>query len=154
MKLKIHFNHKEELWNSWSHAGGILLGVVFGAIFLYWCFTQHNGYWGWSLFIFIWTCAIAGTVMSFAKLKDHSNLETICFVGMGLSVLVAFKPLIDSVSPATVIWIIAEGVCYITGAVFYSINKKRYMHSVFHFFVLAGSVCHIIAVWDILMKYI
>ncbi len=78
----------------------------------------------------------------------------ICFVGMGLSVLVAFKPLIDSVSPATVIWIIAEGVCYITGAVFYSINKKRYMHSVFHFFVLAGSVCHIIAVWDILMKYI
>ena len=44
MKLKIHFNHKEELWNSWSHAGGILLGVVFGAIFLYWCFTQHNGW--------------------------------------------------------------------------------------------------------------
>ncbi len=150
MKLKIHFNHKEELWNSWSHAGGILLGVVFGAIFA----MRDQGYWGWSLFIFIWTCAIAGTVMSFAKLKDHSNLETICFVGMGLSVLVAFKPLIDSVSPATVIWIIAEGVCYITGAVFYSINKKRYMHSVFHFFVLAGSVCHIIAVWDILMKYI
>ena len=37
---------------------------------------------------------------------------------------------------------------------FYSINKKKYMHSVFHFFVLAGSICHIIAVWDILMKYI
>lgn len=218
MKLKIHFSHKEELWNSWSHAGGILMGVGVGAIFLYWCFTMHNGwatagiilylfgmlmsyiasttyhaisawskwkerlrkwdhaaiywhiagsyspitliamreqgYWGWSLFIFIWACAIAGTVMSFAKLKDHSNLETLCFVGMGLSVLVAFKPLIDSVSPATVIWIIAEGVCYITGAVFYSINKKKYMHSVFHFFVLAGSICHIIAVWDILMKYI
>ena len=136
MKLKIHFSHKEELWNSWSHAGGILLGVIVGIIFLYWCFTQHNGwatagiilylfgmlmsyiasttyhaisawskwkerlrkwdhaaiywhiagsyspitliamreqgYWGWSLFIFIWACAIAGTVMSFAKLKDHS----------------------------------------------------------------------------------
>ena len=218
MKLKIHFNHKEELWNSWSHAGGILLGVIVGIIFLYWCFTQHNGwatagiilylfgmlmsyiasttyhaisawskwkerlrkwdhaaiywhiagsyspitliamreqgYWGWSLFTFIWACAIAGTVMSFAKLKDHSNLETLCFVGMGLSVLVAFKPLIDSVSPATVWWIIAEGICYITGAVFYSINKKKYMHSVFHFFVLAGSICHIIAGWDVLMKYI
>ena len=110
--------------------------------------------WGWSLFIFIWACAIAGTIMSFARLKDHSNLETTCFVGMGLSVLVAFKPLLDSVSAATVAWIIAEGVCYITGAVFYSINKKKYMHSVFHFFVLAGSICHIIAVWDILMKYI
>lgn len=115
---------------------------------------RDQGYWGWSLFCFIWACAIAGTVMSFCRLKDHSNLETICFVGMGLSVLVAFKPLIDSVSPATVIWIVAEGVCYITGAVFYSINKRKYMHSVFHFFVLAGSICHIIAVWDILMKYI
>lgn len=163
MKLKIHFSHKEELWNSWSHAGGILMGFVVGAIFLYWCFTMHNGwatagvilylfgmlmsyiastvyhavsawskwkerlrkwdhaaiywhiagsyspitliamrdqgYWGWSLFIFIWTCAIAGTIMSFARLKDHSNLETICFVGMGLSVLVAFKPLIDPYPP-------------------------------------------------------
>ena len=44
MKLKIHFSHKEELWNSWSHAGGILLGVVVGIIFLYWCFTHHDGW--------------------------------------------------------------------------------------------------------------
>ena len=44
MKLKIHFSHKEELWNTWSHAGGILMGVVVGAIFLYWCFTMHNGW--------------------------------------------------------------------------------------------------------------
>ena len=84
---------------------------------------REQGYWGWSLFIFIWACAIAGTVMSFAKLKDHSNLETACFVGMGLSILVAFKPLINNVSEAAVIWIIAEGVSYITGAVFYSLNK-------------------------------
>ena len=75
-------------------------------------------------------------------------------MGMGLSILVAFKPLINNVSEAAVIWIIAEGVSYITGAVFYSLNKRKYMHSVFHFFVLAGSVCHIIAVWDVLMQYL
>jgi hemolysin III len=68
--------------------------------------------------------------------------------------LVALQPLIDSVSTAAFIWIVAEGVAYITGAVFYSLNKKRYMHSVFHFFVLIGSLCHIIAVWDVLMEYI
>ena len=73
---------------------------------------------------------------------------------MGLSVLVAFKPLMDNVSTAAVSWIIAEGVMYITGAVFYSLNRRRYMHSVFHFFVLAGSICHIVAVWDMLMEYI
>ena len=86
--------------------------------------------------------------------QEHSNIETFCFIGMGLSVLVAFKPLIDSVSTAAVIWIIAEGVCYITGALFYSLHKKPFMHSVFHFFVLAGSLCHIIAVWDVLMEYL
>jgi hemolysin III len=113
---------------------------------------REQGYWGWSLFSFVWACAIAGTIVSFVKLKEHSNIETFCFVGMGLSILVAFKPLIDSVSTAAFIWIVAEGVCYITGALFYSLNKKKYMHSIFHFFVLAGSVCHIIAVWDVLME--
>ena len=185
----IRYTKKEEIWNASSHGGGILLGVVFGIIFLIWCFRSDNdwarvgvilylfgmlgsydiagsyspltlvalreqGYWGWSLFIFVWTCALAGTIVSFIRLKEHSNLETFCFVGMGLSVLVAFKPLINSVPAAAFIWIVAEGVSYITGAVFYSLNKTKYMHSVFHFFVLAGSVCHIIAVWDVLMAYL
>ena len=87
---------------------------------------RTQGYWGWSLFIFVWACAIAGTIISFVRLKEHSNIETFCYIGMGLSVLVAFKPLIDSVSTAAVVWIIAEGVSYITGAIFYSFNKKRY----------------------------
>jgi hemolysin III len=214
----IRYTKKEEIWNAASHGGGILMGVVFGVIFLVWCFQAENdwarvgvilylfgmlgsylastlyhsmkhhskwkerlrkwdhaaiywhiagsyspltlialreqGYWGWSLFCFVWACAIAGTIISFIKLKEHSNVETFCFIGMGLSVLVAFKPLIDSVSTAAVTWIIAEGVSYIIGAVFYSLNKTKYMHSVFHFFVLAGSVCHIIAVWDVLMEYL
>jgi len=216
--MRIFFNHKEELWNSWSHAGGIALGGVFGIVFLIWCFRYGNGwitagiilylvgmlmsyiastvyhalsgwskwkerlrkwdhaaiywhiagsyspitliclrnqgYWGWALFIFIWTCAIAGTVVSFCHLKKHSNFETLCFVGMGLTVLVAIKPLLEVLNTASFWWIVAEGVAYITGAVFYSINKRRYMHTVFHFFVLLGSVCHIIAVWGILVQYL
>ena len=217
MRLEmIRYTKKEEIWNAASHGGGILLGVVFGIIFLVWCFQADNnwarvgvilylfgmlgsyiastlyhsirhhskwkerlrkwdhaaiywhiagsyspltltalrnqGYWGWSLFSFVWACAIAGTIVSFIRLKEHSNLETFCFVGMGLSILVAFKPLMDSVSEAAIIWLIAEGVCYITGALFYTFHRKKYMHSIFHFFVLAGSVCHIIAVWDVLMQ--
>ena len=115
---------------------------------------REQGYWGWLLFSFVWLCAIAGTIISFKHLEEHSNVETFCFIGMGLSILIAFKPLVDSVSTAAFIWIIAEGVSYITGAAFYTMNKRRYMHSVFRFFVLAGSICHIIAVWDILMEYI
>ena len=216
--MAIRYTDKEELWNSWSHAGGIVLGVAVGIIFIVMSFKGDNpwarlgvclylfgmlasyiastvyhalprrsiwkerlrhwdhaaiywhiagsyspltlvalrtqGYWGWALFVFVWTCAIAGTIISFIKLKEHSHVETACFIGMGLSILVAFKPLIDSVSTAAVVWIVAEGVCYITGAAFYSLNNRRYMHSVFHFFVLAGSVCHIIAVWDVLIDFV
>jgi len=108
------------------------------------------GIWGKLLFCLNWGIAIAGTIMSFRHLKEHSNLETLCFIAMGLSVLIAFKPLLSCVSPAAVGWVIAEGVFYITGALFYTLHNRRYMHSLFHFFVLAGSICHIIAVWDVL----
>ena len=148
--IRHHSKWKERL-RKWDHAA-IYWHIAGSYSPLTLTALREQGYWGWSLFIFVWTCALAGTIVSFIRLKEHSNLETFCFVGMGLSVLVAFKPLMDSVSPAAVIWLIAEGVCYITGAVFYSLNKRKYMHSVFHFFVLAGSVCHIIAVWDVLMQ--
>ena len=150
--MKHHSKWKERL-RKWDHAA-IYWHIAGSYSPLTLVALREQGYWGWSLFIFVWTCAVAGTIVSFIHLKEHSNLETICFVGMGLSVLVAFKPLMDSVSAAAVVWLIAEGVSYITGAVFYSFNKKKYMHSVFHFFVLAGSICHIIAVWDVLMEYI
>ena len=148
--IRHHSKWKERL-RKWDHAA-IYWHIAGSYSPLTLTALREQGYWGWSLFIFVWTCALAGTIVSFNRLKEHSNLETFCCVGMGLSVLVAFKPLMDSVSPAAVIWLIAEGVCYITGAVFYSLNKRKYMHSVFHFFVLAGSVCHIIAVWDVLMQ--
>ena len=149
--IRHHSKWKERL-RRWDHAA-IYWHIAGSYSPLTLVALRQQGYWGWSLFCFVWLCAIVGTIISFVRLKEHSNVETLCFVGMGLSVLVAFKPLIDSVSTAAVVWIIAEGVCYITGALFYSLNKKKYMHSVFHFFVLAGSVCHIVAVWDVLIEY-
>lgn len=215
----IFYTKHEERINTWSHAAGIMLGVVVGIGFLLWCWRADNswaaigvvlylvgmlgsyvcstvyhalpqhwkarailrrfdhaaiywhiagsyspitlvamrdaGWWGWGLFCFVWLCAIAGTVMSFVNLKEHSHIETVCYVLMGLTVLVAFKPLMDCVIPAAVGWLIAEGVMYITGAVFYAVGPSRpYAHSVFHFFVLAGSLCHIICVWDVLVQYL
>ena len=116
---------------------------------------RSAGLWGWGLFAFVWAAAVAGTIVSFRGLREHSHVETICFVAMGLSVLVAFKPLLDSVEPVAVNWLIAEGVLYVTGAVIYALSHGRpYVHSLFHFFVLAGSLCHILCVWRILMQFL
>ena len=112
------------------------------------------GFWGWGIFCFVWLCAIVGIILSFTNLKEHSNFETACFVAMGSSILVAFKPMVETVSPVGMMkivwWIIAGGVAYITGALFYSWRKVKYMHGVFHFFCLIGSVCHIMAIYYVI----
>ena len=111
----------------------------------------NKGYWGWALFSFVWLAAIVGTLFSFRKMDKHSHIETICYVVMGCAILVAFKPLVDVLSQTgkmdALYWLIAGGASYIIGALFYSFTKIRYMDSIFHVFVLGGSICHIIAIY-------
>lgn len=108
---------------------------------------SESPFWGWLLFIVVWSCAIVGTCMSFYRLKEHSYFETVCYVVMGLLVLFTFKPVLDCIGWQSMGWIMGEGVAFITGAVFYSFKNVRYMHTVFHIFVLLGSVCHITALY-------
>ena len=102
---------------------------------------------------FVWLSAIVGFILSFKKLKEHSNLETVCYVAMGASILVAMKPLMDNLTEMGAApafwWLIGGGASYIIGAVFYSL-RKPYMHATFHLFCLGGSIGHMIAIWLIL----
>ena len=114
---------------------------------------RHEGAWGWSLFAVIWLAAVAGVILSFTHLKNAGKLETFCYVAMGWVVVIAFKPLIDVLSAAGNMpvfwWLVAGGVAYTLGAVLYMIKKLEFMHAVWHLFVLAGSVCHAIAIANI-----
>ena len=106
--------------------------------------------WGWSLFAVIWIIALAGSYISFKGKGIGNRIETICYVAMGLVICVAFKPLFDtlySMKALDVLWyIIAGGVSYIVGALLYSLKKIPYIHSVFHLFVLGGSIFHVLAI--------
>ena len=106
--------------------------------------------WAWVIFCIVWLSAIVGTSLSFRKMKAQSYLETACYVLMGLTILIAFKPFYDSCGLKVMLWVIAEGVAHITGAVLYSFKKIRYIHSVFHVFVILGDICHMIATWKVL----
>ena len=113
--LRYHNPWKKRLRN-WDHAAiywhiaGSYSPITLIAL-------RSEGAWGWGLFGFVWLCAIIGTIVSFREMEEHSNVETICFIVMGLSVLVAFKPLY-AIAEGTCYWMIAEGVCYITGGFF------------------------------------
>lgn len=110
--------------------------------------------WGWIIFAFVWLCAIVGTGVSFRKMGTHSYFETACYVLMGLTILVAFKPFYDCVGWSVVRWVITEGVCYLSGAVLYSIHKVRYMHTVFHIFIMLGDNFHMVAIYKILELFL
>lgn len=111
---------------------------------------RDSGWWGWGIFIFCWLCAIVGTSLSLYSLKKQSHLATICYVLMGLTILVAMRQFYDAVPLPVFLWVIGEGVAYITGALLYSLHKVKYIHSVFHLFVLLGTFCHMMAVWGII----
>lgn len=112
---------------------------------------REDNWWGWGLFAFIWLAALTGVVISFRKSGKHSYIETACYVIMGCAIFVAFKPLIDNLNSSdkieSIYWLVGGGISYIVGAAFYSLAKVKFMHTVFHFFVLGGSICHIISIY-------
>lgn len=110
--------------------------------------------WGVAIFSFVWICAIVGTALSFRKMKAQSYLETTCYVLMGLTILIAFKPFYTTCGLSVVLWVVGEGVAYITGAVLYSFKKVPYIHSAFHLFVILGDICHMIATWKVLQLFV
>ena len=111
-----------------------------------------RGPWGWSLFGVIWAAAIGGVIFKIFYTGKFNIISTVAYVIMGSIVLVAIKPLIANLSLPGLYWLLAGGVSYILGAVLYLQHKMSYHHAVFHLFVLAGSICHFIAVYSYVLK--
>ena len=105
-----------------------------------------RGPWGWSLFGAIWTLAAAGIVFKLFFTGRFRLLSTLIYVAMGWLVMVAFKPLLVALDDWTLGWLLAGGACYTLGTFFYHRPSMRYSHAVWHLFVVAGSVCHYVAV--------
>ncbi len=104
-----------------------------------------GGAWGWSLFGVVWGCAALGVVTKIGVGVRLSRLSTATYLAMGWLVLVAAGPLVERIDPVGLTWLVAGGVCYSVGVVFYASKRLRWGHLVWHLFVLAGSTCHFFA---------
>ncbi|MBB4635675.1 PAQR family membrane homeostasis protein TrhA [Longimicrobium terrae] len=104
-----------------------------------------RGGWGWSLFGVAWALAVAGVIFKLFFTGRFPRLSTGIYIGMGWMAVVAAVPMLQSLSAATLGWLVAGGVTYTAGTVFYH-NRRPYAHAIWHLFVLAGSTCHFIAV--------
>lgn len=105
-----------------------------------------RGPWGWGLFAAIWTIALAGVIFKLFFTGRFRLLSTILYLAMGWLIVVAIEPLLHSVDVPTLCWLLAGGLFYTLGTYFYQRDTVRYFHAIWHLFVLAGSVCHFVAV--------
>ena len=105
-----------------------------------------RGPWGWGLFAAIWTLAIFGVVFKLFYTGRFKKLSTLIYIAMGWLVLVAAKPMLYSLDGWTLGWLLAGGVFYTLGTVFYHRESIPYAHAIWHLFCIAGSVCHYVAV--------
>ena len=105
-----------------------------------------RGGWGWSLFGVVWGLALAGIVFQIFFVDRFRVAQTLIYLAMGWLVIIAGKPLLTKVARPGLLWLLAGGLFYSLGSVFYLWKTLRYHHAVWHLFVLGGSVCHYFAI--------
>jgi len=124
-----------------------------GAIFLliagtYTPFTLGvlRGPWGWTLFGLVWTMAVIGLIKKAVFGVRYVWLSVILYLTMGWLAVIAAPQLLHRIPLSGLAWILAGGIAYSFGVVFFAAHRIRYAHFAWHLFVLAGTVCHFFAV--------
>ncbi len=108
-----------------------------------------RGGWGWALFGMVWGLAATGIVFKLFFTGRFPVVSTLIYLAMGWMVVVAAVPLAQAMPMAVLGWLIAGGMIYTVGTLFFAFDRKvPYFHGVWHLFVIGGSVCHFVAVFN------
>lgn len=106
-----------------------------------------GGAWGWTLFGIVWSIAAVGIVLKAFDRLSHPWLSTGLYLVMGWLILIAAVPLVERVAPAGIALLVAGGLAYSAGVIFFMLDSRlRYAHAIWHGFVVAGTGCHFFAV--------
>ncbi|MCL2244048.1 MAG: hemolysin III family protein [Treponema sp.] len=144
------------LYHSIQHQGAkrILRRMDHAMIFIFiagtytpFCLTGLQGAWGWSLFAFEWILAITGITLNIFGFKALKKIEIAAYVLMGWAIVAGFIPLMRSVPFHSIFLLIAGGIAYTMGIIWYRKKDVKYTHAVWHSFVIIGAVLHWFAVW-------
>jgi hemolysin III len=101
---------------------------------------------GWTLMAVVWLIALIGITMKVLFIDRFQVLSVFMYLAMGWLCVFAFQEMMSSIPIGGIIWLAAGGILYTVGVIFYAMQKIPYMHAVWHFFVLGGSLCHYFAV--------
>lgn len=101
---------------------------------------------GWLLFGVVWGIAFLGILLKLRKQNRRRDAGLVLYLIMGWMAVFAIGPLLDLIPLAGIIWLIAGGLTYTVGIIFYALDGKKFFHAVWHMFVMGGSFCHVMAV--------
>lgn len=102
---------------------------------------------GWTVFGVVWGLALAGIIFQIFCYNRFRVVGTICYLLMGWLAVTIVQPLLQTVPLAGIWWLVAGGVLYSIGAVFYLLHKLSFSHVIWHVFVMLGSIAHFIAIY-------
>lgn len=102
---------------------------------------------GWVLFGIVWGAAAIGIVLNSIDLEKFSKISVVCYIAMGWVIIIAVKPLMSSMPFISFALLVAGGIFYTIGVIFYAIKKVKYFHSVWHIFTVIGSALHYFSVF-------
>ena len=101
---------------------------------------------GWTLFGLVWAMAVAGVILKSVRGVRNPIFSTSLYLLMGWLIVIALRQLLANIPTPGLLWLVAGGLAYTVGVVFYAIKRVPYFHFVWHLFVLTGTVCHYFAV--------
>jgi hemolysin III len=109
-----------------------------------------SGTWGSALFGVVWGLALVGLVFTASPLRKHRRFALALYLAMGWLVVIAAKPMFDALPLLALVLFVAGGVAYTGGVLFY-VRKRKWSHTVWHGFVLAGSALHFFAILSLVV---
>ncbi len=137
-----------------GRAKRVFMKLDHGAIYLFiagsytpFALGVMGGAWGWTLFGLVWAMAVMGIALKAFDRLSHPWLSTGLYLAMGWLVLIAAVPMVERVPSAGLTLLVAGGVAYTAGVVFFMLDSRvRYAHAIWHLFVAAGTALHYFAV--------
>jgi len=112
---------------------------------------RQNGAIGWVIFGIVWGISIVGMALSALMIgKKFTKIELLIYIILGWIIVLAFPSILKVMKAANIIngiyWLIGGGILYTVGTLFYIAKNKKFFHSIWHIFVLLGTVCHFISI--------
>lgn len=137
----------KERWRVVDH---ICIYLLIAGTYTPFMLISLRGPWGWTMLALVWGIALTGIAQKIRYADALDSMSAAPYVALGWFVLLIAKPLVAFVPIAGLLWLLAGGIAYTAGVIFYVNDKKPFFHAIWHLFVLAGSACHFVAVMHLI----